>query len=266
MAVCALRPVAFCIPLILGCLPLASQSARTHLEFEPKGSFFQLVLVNDSEKAIEAFSVRQTCDKSGEFTAAILYNGLRGTNGVIESGEHRGLGGGWKSPSGDLACDAQLEAVFFADGSFEGNDAAVRGLKARGDGITASVNYWVDRIRREKTDGTTLGSLLDVIKQRVAVDKAQQGRYPLNREHGTPPLLREYWEGRREVDAALEARFPRDLFTVKANELLQRVTDYMEKWKADIDGTEALQKLNTVFPPISAHAEVNDKAPDVSTQ
>jgi hypothetical protein len=263
MAVFALRQVGFCIPLIMGCLPLAAQSARPRLEFEPQGSFFQLVLVNDSEKAIEAFSVRQTCDKSGEFTAAILYDGLRGTSGIIQSGEHRGLGGGWKSPSGDLACDAQLEAVFFADGSFEGNDAAVRGLKARGDGITASIHYWVDKIKREKSDGSTLGLLLDAIKQRLAADKAQQRRYPLNPEQGTPPLFREYWEGRREVDSALEARFPADLSTVKTNELLQRVTDYMEKRKADIDGTEALQKLNTVFPPISEHG---DKIPGGSMQ
>jgi hypothetical protein len=254
MAVFALRQVAFRIPLLLGCLPLAAQSTRPHLEFEPKGSLFQLVLVNDSEKAIEAFSVRQTCDKWGQFTAAILYNGLRGTSGVIESGDHRVLGGGWKLPSGDLACDAQLEAIFFADGSFEGSDAAVRGLKARGDGITASVNYWVDRIKREKTDGSTLGLLVDAIKQGVAADKAQQGRYSLNPAYGTSPLLWEYWEGRREVDSAFEARFPRDLSTVKANELLQRVTDYMEKRKTDIDGTEALQKLNTVFPPISEQA------------
>jgi len=264
MAVFALRQFALRIPWILGCWPLAAQSARPHLEYEPKGSLFQLVLVNDSEKAIEAFSVRQTCDKSGQFTAAILYKGLRGTSGVIESGEHRGLGGGWKLPSEDLACDAQLEAVFFADGSFEGNDAAVRSLKARGDGITASVNYWLDRIKREKTDGSTLGLLLDAIKQRVAADKVLQGQYPLNLERGIPPLLREYWEGRREVDAALEARFPRDLSTVKPNELLQRVTDYMEKRKADIDGTEALQKLNIVFPPISEHGEVGDKARDGS--
>jgi hypothetical protein len=265
MAMFALRQVAFCISLILGCLPLAGQSARPHLEYEPKGSLFQLVLVNDSEKTIEAFSVWQTCGKSGQFTAAILYKGLRGTSGVIESGEHRGLGGGWKLPSGDLACDAQLEAIFFADGSFEGNDAAVRSLKARGDGVTASVNYWVDRIKREKNDGSTVGLLRDAIKQRVAADKVLQGRYPLDPEHGTPPLLREYWEGRREVDAALGACFPRDLSTVKAHELLQRVTDYMEKRKADIDGTAALQKLNTIFPPISEHGEVSDKVPDGST-
>jgi hypothetical protein len=260
MAVSALRHFAVRIPLILGCWPSVAQSARPHLEFEPKGTFFQLVLVNDSEKAIEAFFVRQTCNASDQFTAAILYNGLRGTSGTIESGEHRGLGGGWKLPSDDLACDAQLEAVFFADGSFEGNDAAVRSLKARGDGITASVNYWMDRIKREKTDGSTLGLLLDAIKQRVAADKVPQGKYPLNPVHGTPPPLREYWEGRREVDVALEARFPTDLSTVKANELLQRVTDYMEKRRADIEGTEALQKLNTVFPPISEHGEVGDKA------
>ena len=206
--------------------------------------------MNDSEKAIEAFSVRQRCDKSGEFTAAILYKGLRGTSGIIESGEHRELGGGWKSPSGDFACDAQLEAVFFAGGSFEGNNAAVRGLKARADSITASIHYWVDRIKREKTDGSTLGVLLDAIKQRVAADRAQQRRYPLNPEQGTPPLLRKYWEDRREADSALEARFSTDLSTVKTNERLQRVTDYMEKRKADIDGTgtaETEQRLSADF-------------------
>jgi hypothetical protein len=55
----ALRQGALCIPLILGYLPLAAQSSSYHLEFESQG----LVLVNDSEKVIEAYSVRQTWDR-----------------------------------------------------------------------------------------------------------------------------------------------------------------------------------------------------------
>jgi len=34
-------------------------------------------------------------------------------------------------------------------------------------------------------------------------------------------------------------------------ELLRKVTDHVEKRKADIAANEVMQKLNTIFPPIS---------------
>ena len=269
----ALRHVAFCIPLIMGHLPMAAQNSSYHVEFEPQGSrsFSHLVLVNDSNKSIEAYSVLQTCGRYAQFDPNILGQGyqssrfvpLRGESGVIKPGERRTLRGGWSYRPGDRSCDAQVEAVLFTDGSFEGEDALVRGLKGLGDGEAASVNYWVDRIKSEEPDGSTLGLLLDEIKEHVADDKAEANRYP-NRRYRDRPLW-EYWEGRLEVDLDIESLFPKDLSAVKPNDLLKRVTNYLEKRKTDIDGNETMQKLNTVFPPISAPREIGDKAPDGST-
>jgi hypothetical protein len=56
-----------CIPLILGYLPLAAQSSSCHLEFSR-----DLILVKDSEKVIEAYSVRQRWDRGAQFKAGIL--------------------------------------------------------------------------------------------------------------------------------------------------------------------------------------------------
>jgi hypothetical protein len=253
-----LRQLALCIPLIVGYLPLAAQSSSYHLEFESQG----LVLVNDSEKVIEAYMVREACDKFAGFTARILYVGTHGgRSAVIKSGERRNLG---ISRPDDQSCDQLVDAVIFADGSFEGKEAAVRSLKAHSDGIAASVNYWVDRISRENPDGSTLASLLDEIKRRIANDKAQAGRYPAHLERETPPPLWEYWEGRWAVDHSLEERFQREWTAMKADEALHRARDYMVKRKADIDGDEGLQKLNTAFPPIAEPGRIVDKTPDGS--
>jgi len=49
--------------------------------------------------------------------------------------------GGWHR-SDDHSGDPLVETVIFTDGNFEGKESAVRSLKAKGDGIAASVNYW----------------------------------------------------------------------------------------------------------------------------
>lgn len=251
----ALRHVAFCIASILGYLPSAAQNSNYHVEFRPQGRrpYSHLVLVNDSEKAIEAYSVLQVCVRNAQFAATILSNGetFLGTSGTIEPGERRTLRGGWIYHPNDPACDAHVEAVFFADGSFEGKDAAVRGLKALGDGEAASIRYWADRMKTEKPDGSTLGLLLDEIKQRIAEDDAEESRYPNHLDHVKFRPLWQYWEGQKAVDIDIESQFPKDLSTVEPKELLQRVADYVEKRKAAIDGNEVMQKLNTIFPQIS---------------
>ena len=155
--------------------------------------------------------------------------------------------------------------MFFTDGSFEGKDAAVRGLKALGDGEAANINYWIDRIKKEKPDGSTLGLLLNEIKRRVAYDIAEENKYPNHLDHVRFRPLWEYWVGTWAVDFDIESLLTKDLSPVKPNELLERVTNYVEERKADIDGNQAMQKLNTVFPPISEPGGIGDKAHDVTT-
>ena len=250
----AVRQVALCFPLILGSLPLAAQSSSYYLEFESQS----LVLVNDSEKVIEAYSVRQPCARGAQLVTVILGSAHQSTqhrslggSGVIEPGERRNLGGGWIYRPDDHSCDALLEAVIFTDGSFGGKEAAVRSLKAQGDGTAASVHYWLDRIKGQNPDGSTLTSLLDEIKWRIAVDRRQLGQPAARLQDGPPPALWGYWFGRREEDQSLQFRFQREWSAMRADEALHRAKDYMAKRKADIGGDEGLQKLSTAFPPVS---------------
>jgi hypothetical protein len=44
-------------------------------------------------------------------------------------------------PSG-CAWKAEINAVIYSDGSYEGDEIAMRGMAARRDGIAAGVRYW----------------------------------------------------------------------------------------------------------------------------
>ena len=269
------RAVVFCFSVIFGWLPLAAQSFSYHLEFDDRilGSQ-QVILVNDSEKSIEAFGASQRCHKArggsgNDSTRDVLDN--PSINGVssdmqaaVGSGPPRSgvleTGARWRTAiaifpeNGD--CQNQITAVFFSDGSFEGEDAGVRGLKAHRDGLAAGIHYWADRISREKPDGSTLNALQAEIKQRMAEDQMKQQKFPIHiTEVDTPPLLWQYWSGWLQVESTIEFHFPKDLSQGKASENFRRVADEINQWKTKIDGNLALQKLNIAFPAISESSE-----------
>lgn len=264
------RAVGFCWLVILGWLPLAAQSSSYHLEFDDRipGQPPQLLtLVNDSEKPIEAFESSQRCHKGrlstgsddsfdildhlqGEIQATnesipprsrVLETGERWRTIVAFSPEHRG-------------CHMRINAVFFSDGSFEGDDAAVQGLKARRDGLAAGIHFWADRLSREKPDGSTLDALLAAVRQRIAEDQTKQKKYPIDIRHDDPPpLLWQYWSGRLAVERNIEVQLflTKHLSQEKASQYLRNVADAINQWREKIDGNLALQKLNIVFPAIS---------------
>jgi hypothetical protein len=60
----------FCLPVILGSLPVAAQSSSYHLEFEDYAGSKQVILVNDSEKPIEAPLWRPNDAEAGAGPAA----------------------------------------------------------------------------------------------------------------------------------------------------------------------------------------------------
>ena len=167
-------------------------------------------------------------------------------SGVLETGARWNMNL-WISPqNGD--CQAQINAVLFSDGGFEGEDAAVRGLKAHRDGLAAAVNYWAARISREKPDGSTLDALLYELKQHVAGDQMKQKKYWVNINEDTQPLFWQYWSGWLQVESNIELRLPKELSQEKAGENFRKVADQINRWKTNIDGNLALQKLNVVFP------------------
>lgn len=272
MSSLAARVVVFCFPVALGWLPLAAQSSSYHLEFEDRGPGHQDVfLVNDSEKPIEAFGISQRCYKPG--TEERVGGGGHASRDILDfflgassdmrsadgSPERRGgleTGGRWRTGLAILAengdCQAQINAVLFSDGSFEGEDTAVRGLKARRDGLAAAVNYWADQVSREKPDGSTLDALQAELKQRIADDKAKARKYPPDNIHGdTSALFWHYWSGWLQVERNIELNFPKELSQEKASQNFRKIADEIGQWKKKIDGNLALQKLNVVFPAVS---------------
>jgi hypothetical protein len=148
---------------------------------------------------------------------------------------------------------ATVNAVLFADGTFTGRQGSMRALKARRDGISASVNFWVERLARENPDGSTLNAIADEATGRVAKDREMEGVYPFVnfRDESPKQPLREYWIGRNQVDENIRQQLthrpstepPRDRFRVVALDLYD--------WKKKIDSDVALQKLNSILPPIS---------------
>jgi hypothetical protein len=171
-------------------------------------------------------------------------------SGLLETG------GRWRtsmaiSPeNGD--CRTQINAVLFSDGSSGGEDAGVRGLKARRDGLAAAVHYWADRISQEKPDGSTLDALHDELKRRKGEDLMKLGKYKNDIRYDDPPqLLWQYWSGRLAVETNLEFRLSKDLSQGKADENFRKLADEINHWKTKIDGNLALQKLNIVFPTSS---------------
>jgi hypothetical protein len=253
---------------------LAAQSSSYHLEFDDRILRLPhqlLTLVNDSEKPIEAFESSQRCHKgrfySGNDDSFDILDHLQGdiqaTDGsvpprsrVLETGER------WRtvvafSPE-NRACHIQVKAVLFSDGSFDGEDAAVQGLKAQRDGLAAGIHYWADKIRREKPDGSTLDVLLAEVRQRMVEDKMKQRKYPIDiRLEDPPPLLWQYWSGRLAVERNMEFQLllTKHLSQDKASEYLRNVADAINQWGKKIDGNFALQKLNIVFPAIYQSAD-----------
>jgi hypothetical protein len=268
--------------IVRGTCDCAAQSSSYHLESDDSmPGRQQAILVNDSQKSIEAYGASQLCFKPKQYTGLpndsqdILDSPSKGaTMSSLRAADGNGPprsgvldpGARWRTNMVTLPewdCRTQVNAVLFSDGSFEGEDAGVRGLKARRDGLAAAIHYWADRISQEKPDGSTLDALHDELKKRKAEDLLKQGRY-LSQQHLTfegavspvpPPSLEQYWSGWLLVEMNLESQLSRYLTQEKAGESFRKFADEINQWKAKIDGNLALQKLNIDFPAISESSQ-----------
>jgi hypothetical protein len=278
MSSLGVRAVVFGLPVILGSLPVAAQSSSYHLEFEDNAGSKQVILVNDSQKPIEAFAASQRCQKDNGWSGAggsgdILFYPSNGDGGDMQAADGSGsprsgvldTGARWSTQLAMMPergdCQNRITAVFFSDGSFEGDDAALRNLKAGRDGLAAGVHYWAHRISREKPDGSTLNSLLAEVRERVVADEAKQLKYFRTSSHGDSSAqpLREYWASWVIVERDIELRFPKDIAHEEPSATLRRVADMINGWKTKIDGNIALRKLNAVFPVVSVSSQSEDR-------
>ena len=215
MTTFALGRIVICVPVILICWPVSAQISGYHAELaeHPAGHPF-VVLVNDSEKSIEALAVSQQCKTGGLSAIVDVLHSPRNLTGIESARNGRPTRASVLEPGARwvtveiiqdrrAVCDAaKVNAVLFTDGTFAGRPGSMRALKARRDGISASVNFWVERLARGNPDGSTLNTLADEAVGRVAKDREMQRGYPFVnfRDDSLKQPLREYWIGRNQVD------------------------------------------------------------------
>ena len=267
MTLFALGRILICVPVTLVCWPAAAQTSGYHTELEehPAGHPF-VVLVNDSEKSIEALTVSQQCKTGGLSAIVDSLHSPKNLTGIESAGSGRPTranvlepGARWVTSveiiqDSNASCGAaRVNAVLFTDGTFAGRQGSIRALKGRRDGISASVNFWVERLAQENPDGSNLKGLADEATGRVAKDREMEGVYPFVNFRDDSPTqpLREYWIGRHQVDENIRQQLTHRQSTKPARDRFHVVALDVDDWKKKVDSDLALQKLNSIFPPIS---------------
>jgi hypothetical protein len=281
MRLLAIRGAVFCLAVTPGWLPLAAQSSSYHTQLSnDTNGRSRIILVNDSDKPIEAYHASQRCQAGGVYSSEDVLDHPGVTSGSIhgpdgERAPRSGFverGGRWDTfmsittnPSNNSAekCDTRIEAVLFADGSYEGKEAVARGLKARRDGIRASVSYWENKFNSEDPDGSSLAVLHAEAKRIVSENRVKLNKYQFNLlKDDSPSLLHQYWAGRLQVDTNVAGHFPSDASEEKQSGSFHYLANYIHTWKTKIDNDVAMKRLDTVFPPFSEPARISERAPD----
>jgi hypothetical protein len=180
----------------------------------------------------------------------------------IEHGGSLELGflAGTSKAKGSQECGAKFDAVIFADGTYEGNEAAVRSLKALRDGLIAGVSYWARELNGRQSEELNESNLLYKLESRLEEDIANQRRYDFLQPGAdlveTP--LYAYWEGRVAVDRGLKYKFSKISSDDSPSVTFQNFARFIAAWKMRIEAVVSVKKLNTTFPPISDPSEVSD--------
>jgi hypothetical protein len=242
----SLRFTSISIFLSLVSLPVFAQNPSYHLQFSD-GTSGWVILVNDSQKPIEAFTVKAAC---GTLSSTPTYDALEFSGGgtshpavkglqpsIIQPGQRFfALVNLAPQPSG-CAWQGQVAGVIYADGTYDGEESAVRDLQARRAGIAAALQYWtnVQLLGHEQTVAANGPSNAENLSQD---DLAKTWAYTCRDE----PAVCAYWSGRRQVDQNVAHQ-------MKHNAAM---APYLDRWTAKFDADEAFKKLQLTFPsPIS---------------
>jgi hypothetical protein len=267
MSLRTVRSTAFSFLMLLAWLPLVAQTSSYHTTLSNDASGApQIILVNDSNTPIEAFHILQQCQSGGSWSSRDALDGPGMTASAIQGangGQSQTLGvqpngtwnAGFKTQIGANVCGVVIDALFFADGSYQGKDAVVRSLKARRDGIAAGVSYWTNRFSALPPSGSNLSPLLAEATRLEAADLAMQNNYPFNPVSDVAePLLRAYWAGKYQVDSNVANLLTQDLASTPASGNPPDVAGFIAGWQQMINSDLSMQKLNSTFPPITAPA------------
>ena len=255
MRSCFVRFSTICFLMLCGYIPLSAQHRGYRMQLS-NGTSGWVALVNDSEKPIEAFHFTGQCGNmiGNDFTydaldsagSRMLHPSIDGQafdqNDVVKPGERMfSMVNLLPQPSG-CAWQGDIDAVIFADGTYEGNETTVRGMQARRDGIAAALKYWAQQLHQQAQDNTDADALALEAKD-LSHEDFKKTMFPGCHKS---PLACEYWRGRQQVDANIES-----WGKVKNGSAQKRygsVLHSMERWQTKMDNDPALTKLDEIFP------------------
>jgi hypothetical protein len=257
--------IPFSISLLVGSAALALCPAipaqgTYHLEFGGDGQGNEAaILANDSKTPIEAYFLSWRCGNhegqaiggwsTGDTLAGVPASfSVMSPTGTISRTDI--IAPGNRAMVGNPSCDASVDAVLFADGTWAGDELAARGLKAWRDGLVACIDEWIDFLTGDRgfiQPLDTLEARASALRQR---DLDTSALYPFDPNAETaPPALLQFWSGRGQVDSSLASWFDSTAsWHVKAP---PEALYMLRSWKAKVDGNKAMHELESVFPKIT---------------
>jgi hypothetical protein len=238
----SLRFASLSVFLSLVSLPAFSQNPAYHLEFSDRTSGW-VILVNDSQKPIEAFTAKATC---GATSTTPTYDALDFSAGgsshpaikglqpaIIQPGQRfYALVNLAPQPSG-CAWQGQIEGVIYADGTYDGEASAVRDLQARRAGIAAALQYWTNQ-QLGGHEQTVAANGSNYAETLALDDQAKTWTYTCRDQ----PEVCAYWSGRRHVDQNVAQGMKRNA----------AINTYLDRWTAKFDADAAYKALEITFP------------------
>ena len=241
----SLRFASLSIFVSLCSLPVFAQTPAYHLELSD-GTSGWVILVNDSQKPIEAFTATATC---GAMTTTPTYDALEFSGGGTSHPAVKGLQPSLiqpgqrffalvnlaPQPSG-CAWKGHVAGVIYADGTYDGEEIAIRDLQARRAGIAAALEYWTNfQLGHEQTVASNGVNNAEELSQD---DLAKTWAYTCRDQ----PAVCAYWSGRRQVDHNVAERMKHNA----------PISPYLDRWTAKFDANVAFKTLEVTFPsPLS---------------
>jgi hypothetical protein len=257
------------LTLSIAGLCCASLSAQTkpsyHMELVhpytfPDGTVWvQIALVNDSDKTIETFHITSDREDEGGITQdaldLVLHEGsitftdqeTVNQNSIIKPGARFiSLGRGVSGRRVPVYVP-KIDAVLFTDGTFEGDEAILRGIEAYRRGMADGVKYWSNKLAATPANRSALEALNGEAEQRK--DAFYQEEHYRFHQALQEDLAWRYHAGREWADIVMNARLVKGLFdNEEPSKLYKNAASYFAQWKYEIDNDAALKTLIAVFP------------------
>lgn len=230
---------------LLSVARLDAQARGYHMELSD-GTGGAIILVNDSEKVIEAFLYKGLCGTTHRsFNYDALWApGERGWDArdpsgrpirpqpdTVAPGQQMDANELIQKPSVGCSERGDIDAVIYSDGTFDGSEEGVRSMQVWRDGLANELQYWFARLQSKPSD---IYAIANEAKQR-------DDSYKELRAGARPQLLVDYQLGEQQVATAVVHQIAEDPSPIALVELI-------DTWKKKLDSDLAFKKMSVIFP------------------